>query len=228
MPRITQKGFVHIPVLALFLVLSLTVGGAVAASKIKITKDLSASVLGDEEDNKGKDEDKDDDKEDKEEKEEKKEKNKQETKTENSESKVKTKSEGNKRETEIETSDGKKIKTKVEDDGSTKIEIEDKNLKTKLKIESKMDDEREDEDEGEIEEEEEGTPSAFRMEFKAKSDFPLTIDTSTNQLIVSTPAGEKVVTVLPDQAVQNMLDTKKFDSVTTQPGTTQTTKWSIE
>jgi len=139
MPRITQKGFVHIPVLALFLVLSLTMGSAVAASKIKITKDLSASVLGDEEDNKGKVEDKDDD--------------------------------------------------------STKIEIEDKNLKTKLK-----------------------------MEFKAKSDFPLTIDASTNQLIVSTPAGEKAVTVLPDHAVQNMLDTKKFDSVSAQPGTTQTIK----
>ncbi|MBI3109792.1 hypothetical protein HYZ06_02005 [Candidatus Daviesbacteria bacterium] len=39
----------------------------------------------------------------------------------------------------------------------------------------------------------------------ALSNFPLQIDLNTNQLIITTPAGQKVVTVLPDQAVQNML-----------------------
>lgn len=40
---------------------------------------------------------------------------------------------------------------------------------------------------------------------KAKTNFPISVDPETNQLTVTTPNGQKVVTVLPDQAVQNML-----------------------
>ncbi len=39
----------------------------------------------------------------------------------------------------------------------------------------------------------------------AKSNFPLSVDLATNALTVSTSDGSKVVTVLPDAAVQNML-----------------------
>lgn len=39
----------------------------------------------------------------------------------------------------------------------------------------------------------------------AVSQFPLSIDLATNTLIVNTPSGEKNVTVLPDQAVQNLI-----------------------
>src|SRR3989344_3158496 len=39
----------------------------------------------------------------------------------------------------------------------------------------------------------------------ALSNFPLQVDLNTNQLIASTSAGSKILTVLPDQAVQNML-----------------------
>ncbi|MBI4036336.1 hypothetical protein HY386_00460 [Candidatus Daviesbacteria bacterium] len=39
----------------------------------------------------------------------------------------------------------------------------------------------------------------------ALSNFPLQIDLNTNQLIASTSAGPRVLTILPDRAVQNML-----------------------
>lgn len=47
----------------------------------------------------------------------------------------------------------------------------------------------------------------------AISEFPLSIDLSTNTLSVTTPAGEKQVTILPDQAVQNMLSRNVIDKV---------------
>ena len=39
----------------------------------------------------------------------------------------------------------------------------------------------------------------------ARSHFPLSINPETNELIVTTPAGTKIVTTLPDTAVHNML-----------------------
>lgn len=49
----------------------------------------------------------------------------------------------------------------------------------------------------------------------AVSNFPLTIDLTTNQLMVTTPKGTKVVAVLPDQAVSNMLKQGILNSVNT-------------
>ncbi len=39
----------------------------------------------------------------------------------------------------------------------------------------------------------------------AISHFPISIDPTTNALIITTPAGTKVVTILPDRAVENIL-----------------------
>jgi hypothetical protein len=47
----------------------------------------------------------------------------------------------------------------------------------------------------------------------AVSDFPLSVDLSTNTLSVTTPAGEKQVMVFPDQAVQNMLSRNVIDQI---------------
>ncbi len=148
--------------------------------------------------------------------------------------KSKTKTEGNKRETEIETADGQKIKTKVEDDGTTKVEIERGQLKVKyvfengvlkLKAENEsgkeveLEDDELDEVESELEDDgikiasASGRPVLSRNKIGAQTDFPLSIDVGTNQLIVSTPAGQKVVTVLPDQAVQNLLATNIINRV---------------
>jgi len=146
---------------------------------------------------------------------------------------INSQSEGNKSETEIETADGQKIKTKIEDDGTTKIEIEHKNLKIKYEVlngqvvvkaededggEVEIEDDELEELKNEIEEELEdngikiATGGAGRLIFAknqiaATTSFPLSIDIGTNQLIVTTPAGEKIVAVLPDQAVENLLAT---------------------
>ncbi|KKU03988.1 MAG: hypothetical protein UX88_C0011G0014 [Candidatus Woesebacteria bacterium GW2011_GWC2_47_16] len=94
-----------------------------------------------------------------------------------------------------------------------------------------LEDEVEDEDEDELEEEEElevesGTETAkikikvkkvnnrfvfMTREIEAETDFPLSVNPQTNELVVTTPAGEKVVTILPDQAVTNMLANNVFD-----------------
>ncbi|MBI3251512.1 MAG: hypothetical protein HYZ62_01215, partial [Candidatus Andersenbacteria bacterium] len=50
-----------------------------------------------------------------------------------------------------------------------------------------------------------------RLNVQALTDLPLSVDLNTNILTVTTPAGEKQVTVLPDQAVQNMLAANAID-----------------
>ena len=137
-----------------------------------------------------------------------------------------------KRETEIETSAKQKIKTKIEDDGTTKVELEHGQLKIKYstvngqtvkQIEDEqgepveLDDdeiaELEDESEQELEDDglkistSSGRPSFTKNGVAATTQFPLSIDVGTSQLIVTTSKGAKAVTILPDQAVQNLLDT---------------------
>lgn len=53
----------------------------------------------------------------------------------------------------------------------------------------------------------------------AISAFPLKIDKATNSLIVTTPSGEKTVTVLPDAAIKNMLASKVMSYVISAPST---------
>ncbi len=156
--------------------------------------------------------------------------------------KTKTEFKGNKQETEIETADGQKIKTKIEDDGSTKIEIEQGELKLKYKSENgqivrKVEDENgkevemEDDELNELEEAVENEleddditlgPTAdnklsvTKNQVTAVTDFPLSIDVTTKQLIVTTPQGQKSVAILPDQAVQNLLATGIVNAIDTQ------------
>lgn len=52
-----------------------------------------------------------------------------------------------------------------------------------------------------------------RLNTQALTDLPLSVNLQTNELTVTTPAGEKTVTVLPDQAVQNMLAANVIDRV---------------
>lgn len=171
--------------------------------------------------------------------------------TENEHEKVKTEVEEheNKQETEIRTADGLRIKTKVED-GKTKIEIRNGELKLKyvvengrvvlkaeneagkeLELEDKEKEKIEDAVKHELEAEgvkvvkatQTSTPTFAKNQIAAKTDFPLSIDVTTKQLIVTTPAGQKVVTVLPDQAVQNLLATGVINRVETPPTDTTLT-----
>lgn len=50
----------------------------------------------------------------------------------------------------------------------------------------------------------------------ALTHFPLSVNTETNELTVTTPTGSRVVTVLPDQAVANMLQSNIFDFLLSQ------------
>src|SRR3989339_856770 len=155
-----------------------------------------------------------------------------EDKTENKQENVREneqkREEENKRETEIETQDGQKIKTKIEDDGTTKVEIEQDDLKIKYEVKngeinSVEDDEVESEEESEIEDEIEDNEVELSTERErhtvrlngvtARTNFPLSIDVATNELIVATKDGPKEVTVLPDQAVLNLLATGIVDEV---------------
>lgn len=143
------------------------------------------------------------------------------------------KKEGNKKETEVKTADGQKIKTKVEDDGTTKVEIEygklkakyvwednelklktqnkEKELEVKKSVQKEIEDELED-DNIKISTES-GKPILTKNNVGATSEFPLSIDVITKQLVVNTPAGQKVVTVLPDQALKNLLATGIINSL---------------
>lgn len=157
--------------------------------------------------------------------------------------KMKTESEDEKQETEIETADGQKIKTKVEDDGTSKIEIENGTVKLKyfivngqvvLNVENEDGDEVEIEDdeleelEYEVEDELEddnirlvpttGNQLALTQnEIAALTHFPLSINVETKELIITTPKGQKIVTVLPNEAVQNLLATGIINSIQTPP-----------
>ena len=163
---------------------------------------------------------------------------------------LKTKSEfrGNKQETEIETADGQKIKTKVEDNGTTKIEVENGSIKLKYKVENgqvvrKAEDEAGEEiemDEDELDELEEAVEnelkdddlllestddnklSVTKNQVTAITDFPLSIDVATKQLIVTTPQGQKSVAILPDQAVQNLLASGIVNAIVPQNAGTAT------
>lgn len=51
----------------------------------------------------------------------------------------------------------------------------------------------------------------------AISAFPLKVDQVTGALLVTTPKGEKIVAVLPDAAIKNMLASKVMSYVTSVP-----------
>jgi hypothetical protein len=53
----------------------------------------------------------------------------------------------------------------------------------------------------------------IKNKIAAQSHFPLTVNLETNELIVTTPKGAKVVTVLPDKAVENMLAANVLDQL---------------
>lgn len=56
-----------------------------------------------------------------------------------------------------------------------------------------------------------------RNKAAAITEFPLSVDLATNTLTITTPAGEKTVTVLPDQAVLNLLAANVITKMGSQP-----------
>lgn len=53
----------------------------------------------------------------------------------------------------------------------------------------------------------------FEQKFGGESEFPVSINKTTRELTITTPAGVRTVTVLPDTAVENMLAQNEIDRV---------------
>lgn len=183
---------------------------------------IKPAVLGDEDEE---DNEKEEKKEEKHEAEQRQEEQKREEENKREDTKKQTEE---RKETEIETQNGQKIKTKVEDDGTTKVEIEQDDLKIKYEVKNgevnsveEDKDEPEDELEGESELDDEELEISTEEErhtvrlngVSASTNFPLSIDVATNELIVATKDGPKIVAVLPDRAVANLLATGIVDRV---------------
>ncbi len=165
--------------------------------------------------------------------------NRPKIKTENTSSngvRTKTKSDEDKQETRVETPDGLRIKTKTEV-GKTEIEVKNDSRKMEYRVENgkvvvKSDEESEQNEEAEDETDEEtditsrksARPVFVNNNIGATTDFPVSIDTATNKLIISTPEGDKTVTILPDQAVTNLLSTGIVNTIDTSTATTDETE----
>lgn len=147
---------------------------------------------------------------------------------------VKTKTEEGK--TEIIFGEGEKIKTRTKDgetrtdiySGGVKVRIEQKEGRLVIKAENEAGEEigLGEQELFKIEERLDknivkvatgsGNSLVFsRGAFAAKTNFPLSVDLATNALVVTTPAGIKTVTILPDAAVQNMLAANVIDRLGT-------------
>ncbi|OGE19438.1 hypothetical protein A3D83_01490 [Candidatus Daviesbacteria bacterium RIFCSPHIGHO2_02_FULL_41_10] len=234
-----ETGSVHI----LALIAVLVIGGLIVSSKIQTTKEFPVNtqqnVLGETEDKSAERAKEATQKADEQAKETSQ--KTAELQKETSKTQVRVQSVRQKQETEIETASGQKIKTKVEDNGTTKVEIEQGKLKVKYSVEngkikleteneasgeSKLSKKEEEDTKDELENEleKEGVKIATRggqlaiakNKFAATTNFPLSVDVNTRQLIVTTPAGQKVVTILPDQAIQNMLATGVITKIDSQ------------
>ena len=136
---------------------------------------------------------------------------------------IETKTEPQKQKTEIRFGEGEKIKTEVKE-GRTRIDVYSGGVKVRYEIRDGRVIIKAETEEGQGVPEQElfkiedrlnktgikvategGKLVVARGEIGALSNFPLQIDLNTNQLIASTSAGPRTLTILPDQAVQNML-----------------------
>lgn len=137
--------------------------------------------------------------------------------------KVKTEGSSDKMKTEIKFAEGEKIKTKIKDgrvridvySGGIKVRYEVRDGRVVVKAETEGGEGVPEKELFKIEDRldktgikiatEGGKIIVARGNVGALSSFPLQIDLGTNQLIASTSAGVKILTVLPDKAVQNIL-----------------------
>lgn len=142
--------------------------------------------------------------------------------------------------TEVRFSDGTRVKTRTEDgrtrtdvlQGGVKVRLERVGDRFRIKAENELGEQRE-LGEDEIVAIDERTDKnqirirtfdtandqlrnrviIERLNTQALTELPLSVNLETNELTVTTPAGERTVTVLPDQAVQNMLAANVIDRI---------------
>lgn len=155
---------------------------------------------------------------------------------------IETKQKADEIRTETVLPTGTKIKTRQEPDrtridiyeGGAKLRLERRDDRTVIKMEDEKGEEvelppgsenevfkiEERADKGQIRVSTARDKFVFSREnVAASTNFPLSVNLGTNELTVTTPAGEKLVTVLPDQAVKNMLAANVIDQVKGLPFT---------
>lgn len=104
-------------------------------------------------------------------------------------------------------------------DGKVEVETKIKSDDDEVELEDEAEDEALDEIETELEEDDiriataPGQIALVNKRVGALSNFPISIDSTTRQLTVTTPTGTKVVAVLPQQAIDNMLASGVMDDV---------------
>lgn len=141
--------------------------------------------------------------------------------------KTKTEIRGDESQTEMEFGEGERVRTEVRD-GRTRTDVYSGGVKVRLERKAdgrlKISAENEAGEEVELGDDEifsirerletdtirvgTGEDDSFvfaRGNAGAQTQFPLSVNLETNELIVTTPAGERTVTVLPDAAVSNLL-----------------------
>lgn len=102
---------------------------------------------------------------------------------------------------------GNKLKVTVTDENGQEVELPEGTESGEFEIE---------EPEGQNTTKVRSTGNAYmviRNKIGAQTHFPLMVNLETNELIVTTPKGQKVVTVLPDKAVENMLAANVIDEL---------------
>lgn len=108
-----------------------------------------------------------------------------------------------------------KVKVEIEDD-KVKIKKENGNgIETEIKDveKNKIEQELKKEQEIELEATGEGELALVRGGFTTQTTLPISVDSKTHKLFVTTPKGTKEVAVLPDQAVENILRNKLLDQI---------------
>lgn len=153
--------------------------------------------------------------------------------------------------TETRLPSGVRIKTRQEEDktrvdiyeGGQKLRLERKDGRTIIKLENEAGEEtelptgsesevfkiEERADKGQVRVRAAGEKFIVQeASISATTKFPLSVNLGTNELTVTTPAGTKVVTVLPAQAVKNMLAANVIDQVKGIPFTQDVQKVATE
>lgn len=192
----------------IFLPLGVAVLTLFASSQVVYTQGFTSDVLGDE---------------DRAQEEQQKEAEKQQE-----EQKKEAEKQQKESETETETADSLKVKTKVEDNGVVKTEIEaekihfkfeEENGEVKLRVEdgegtevrTRVHTKERDELEQELEDEdirissEDGKMEIEHNAVRTRMNFPLSMDSVTRELIVTTPEGERTLAVLPDEVLNTLI-----------------------
>ena len=113
------------------------------------------------------------------------------------------------------------VKFEIEN-GQVKVETKVKEAENETELEDEAENEAVKEMETELEKEDvkvataPGQIALVNKRVGALSTFPLSVNPTTRQLTVTTPAGSKVVAVLPEKAINNMLAAHIMDDVVSE------------